>query len=95
VNQFIQLTMMAVMTGLGKSIMLQSTSHNIVDDLRSSIVEESKAAADYQKRGEYARKTGDDRLADVYDHIGKEEEHHRMEFLEALKRVQESRSSHW
>lgn len=93
-NQFVQLTMMAVMAGLGKSIMLQTTESRLVTDLRDSIVEETTAAVAYHKRAEYARASGDSQLAGMYEHIEKEEEHHRLELQEALKRVQESRSFH-
>jgi len=90
VNQFIQLTMMAVMGGLCKSVMLQTSGSRLVTDLRDSIVEETTAATVYRKRGDYARSMGDNQLADMYEHIEREEEHHRLELLGALKRIQKT-----
>jgi len=89
-NQLMQMMMIAMMAGLSKTMMLQSSDHDIVEDLRSSIIEESRAAADYHVRGEWAKTSGLSWLADVYEHIEKEEEEHRLELLEALKKYQSS-----
>jgi len=85
-----QMMVMAMMASLCKTIMLQTTESRLVTDLRDSIVEETTAATVYRKRGDYARSMGDNQLADMYDHIEREEEHHRLELLGALKRVQKT-----
>jgi rubrerythrin len=55
--------------------------------LQKSIKEESDTIRWYQQRAANARMAGYNKVAELYDHIRKEEEKHLDEFTQAIKEL--------
>lgn len=65
---------------------LQEDAKLLVTYLQDSIKEEQQAIKMYHKRAEWARKTFPP-LADVWEHIQKEEEHHLKELQDLVNKI--------
>ena len=69
-----------------EDIKIRSDNDNyyINRDLALSLNEEYKAVQDYTRRAQLARKMNREDIAEMYDHIRKEEEEHLKEILNKL-----------
>ena len=66
----------------GKSPTSWGEKDQLSKDLRASIAEEQTAIATYNRRRQDARNFP--KIADLYVHIAREEEHHRLELQSML-----------
>jgi len=58
---------------------------DVLKQLQKSWIEETNAAKMYKQRALQARQGGYSSVADMYDHIRREEEDHAEEITEAIK----------
>lgn len=62
---------------------MESDYKEVNAQLQDSVKEEMTAIDAYRRRADYARRAGFIKVADLYDHIRKEEEAHSKKFLQA------------
>jgi len=66
----------------------ESVRKELLHQVQDSIKEEEAAIDVYRRRADYCRR-GYPKIAEIYDHIRKEEEHHREEFLALAKKIRQ------
>jgi rubrerythrin len=66
----------------------EKVKKELLAQVQDSIREEEAAIDVYRRRADYCRR-GYPKIAEIYDHIRKEEEHHREEFLALAKKIRQ------
>jgi rubrerythrin len=75
-------TAQKVLEGIHRYAVNYKPPENIQEGLSDSMVEERTAADWYRRRGMDARLKGDEVIANLYEHVAREEDQHYQEFQE-------------